>query len=455
MPLNVRRLFASVSLVVFSFIIINAQQQMQQTQPQTTTAPTSGDVMRGRISKAKAFIAVKNYNAAIYELENIRRETNDQTVHGVLNVLLMNCYLEQGDYKRAQDFLATLFSDVKLNKPNAAANYYSAAGQVIKGARNQADRYKALGLMVSDRNLPPEAATDLEKMRETLEKVIEQSKTLSKDTKQTSNASVLIEETSNARSLLARDDYDAKRWKDEIADSREMLVNSRSTVLNAVNDTMPETSNVSNTQIASNNPVKTLPVLNNTSSNTKTEEAVPTFQPVKETKTNTDLTAKVEKPVVKEPVRETPKQEEVKKEETPKTVPENTVATNNPNQPKRERLVNKTDENKEIKKEETPVKTETVATNTPLSVGSLLEFAVQKPNPVYPPTARTLRQTGVVRLEVVIDEEGKVAEVQNLSGPALLQTAAKDAVKKWKFKPFMRDGQPVKATGFLSFNFNL
>jgi TonB family protein len=451
MPLNVRRLFAFVFLVVFSFIITNAQ-----------TAPTSGDVMRGRISKAKAFIAVKNYNAAIFELENIRRETNDQTVHGVSNVLLINCYLEQGDYKRAQDFLATLFNDIKANKPNAAANYYAAAGQVIKGARNQSERYKSLGLMVSDRNLPTEAATDLEKMRETLEKVVEQSKTLSKDTKQTSSASVLLEETSSARSLLARDDYDAKRWKDEVVDSREMLANSRSTVLNATNEALPETSNVSNTQIALNTPTNTLPVSNNiTATPAKTSETVPTFQPVKETKTEPNLTtAKIEKPVVNEPVRETPKPtEEVKKTDDPatKSVPDNsTVAANNTVPPKRDRLVNKADENKETNKEETnTVKTETADVSSPLKVGSLLEFAVQKTNPVYPPTARTLRQTGIVRVEVMVDEEGKVTAVQNLSGPALLQTAAKDAVKKWKFKPFLRDGQPVKATGFLSFNFNL
>jgi TonB family protein len=466
MPLNVRRLFASAFLVVFSFFIINAQQQQMQTQtlPQTTTtSPTSGDVMRGRISKAKAFIAVKNYNAAIYELENIRRETNDQTVHGVSNVLLMNCYLEQGDYKRAQDFLATLFNDIKLNKPNAAQNYYAAAGQIIRGARNQSERYKALGLMVSDRNLPVEAATDLEKMRETLEKVVEQSKTLGKDAKQSSNAFALLEETTNARSLLARDDYDAQRWKNEVADSREMMANSRSTVLNAVNDTpTTETPSVSNTQIASTTPTSTLPVPTNTTTNqTKTQETVPVFQPVKEAKTNPDLTAKLEKPVVNESVKPTPKPtEEVKKEEPTKTVPDSTLAVNT-NQPQRSRLVAKSDENKDAdtKKEETPVKTETntetVAVNTPLNVGSLLEFAVQKTNPVYPQSARSLRQSGVVRLEVTVDEEGKVATVQNLSGPTLLQTAAKDAVKKWKFKPFLRDGQPVKATGFLSFNFAL
>jgi len=441
MPLNVRRLFASLFLVVLSFIIIDAQ----------TTAPTSGEIMRGRISKAKALIAVKNYNAAIYEMENIRRETNDQTVHGVLNVLLVNCYLEQGDYKRAQDFLATLFNDIKVNKPNAASNYYAAAGQVIKGARNQSERYKSLGLMVSDRNLPPEAATDLEKMRETLEKVVEQSKVLGKDTKQTSNASVLLEETSNARSLLARDDYDAQRWKNEVADSREMLANSRSTVLNATNEAMPEPSKVSQTLIASNTPTNlpnnTLPVPNTTPTVNKTEETVPTFQPVKETKSTPDLTAKNEKPIVNEPVKETPKTEEPKKiEETPN----NTASTENTNQPKRDRRVVKPDENKD-----TTAKTETTDAGSPLNVGSLLEFAVQRTNPTYPPTARTMRQTGVVRLEVIVDEEGKVATVQNLTGPTLLQSAAKDAVKKWKFKPFLRDGQPVKATGFLSFNFNL
>lgn len=416
MPLNVRRSFATLFLVLVSSILGFAQ-----------TAPTSAEIMRGRISKAKAFIAVKNYNAAIYELENIRRETGEPTVNSVLNVLLMNCYLEQGDYKRAQDFLGTLFNEIKTNKPNANSNYYAAAGQVIKGARNQSDRYKSLGLTVSDRNLPPEAVTDLENMRATLEKVVEQSKTLGKDTKQMSNAMALLEETTSARSLIARDDYDSKRWKDEIADSREMLATSRSTVMNAVNDSQPDQpvalNTVSQTPAATTNPVKTLPIPG------AADDAKPTMQPVKESVPAPETVAKNDVPKkIDEPSKEASSVEGV-----------TTV--------RRERRV--------VPEEPKSAVTENSDPNGLMNVGSLLEFAVQKTNPIYPPTARSMRQTGVVRLEILVDENGKVAEVQNTSGPSLLQSAAKDAVRKWKFKPFTRDGQPVKATGYVSFNFNL
>jgi TonB family protein len=433
MPLNVRRFVASFFLVVFSFIVFNAQ-----------TVPTSGEVMRGRISKAKALIAVRNYNAAIYELETIRRETSDQTVHSVTSVLLMNCYLELSDYKRAQEFLGTLYNDFKSNKPNAASNYYAAAGQVIKSARNQSERYKSLGLSVSDRNLPPEALNDLEKMRETIEKVVEQSKLIAKDSKQTSNAFALLEEASNARSTLARDDFDARRWQDEVADSREMLANSRSTVLNATNETEPnQITQVSSTTVASNEnktvPTTTLPVPNE---NEISKTSTPVFKPVStETKTNpvNEQAAKIEK-----------KEEPKKTEEKPK-VEEKTVAENSNN--KRERRVDVKENNKD--ENATVGQSENSNSNEPLNVGSLLEYAVEKKNPIYPPTARTLRQTGVVKVELLIDENGQVAAVQNMSGPTLLQSAAKDAVRKWKFKPFVRDGQPVKATGYLSFNFNL
>lgn len=408
MPLNVRRFCTSLVLVVFGFLAIYAQ------------TPTSGDVMRGRISKAKALIAVRNYPAAIYELENIRRETGDQTVHGVLNVLLMNCYLDQGDYKRSQDFLNELFNSIKAGKPNAAANFYSAAGQVVKSARSQSDRFKSLGLSVSDRNLDPLAVTELEKMRETLEKVIEQSKVVAKDAKQTANAFALLEEAGNARAVLARDDFDSRRWKDEVADSREMLANSRSTVFNAMNEEQPTTPSPST--VATTDP-------------TSVPASVPTNTLPTPTPEDTKPVPAVLKPV------ETPKPETV----AAKTEPIKTEEASVPTGPRRDRRVV---ENK-------PAPAAPTNADGTISVGSLVEYAVQKSNPIYPPTARTLRQTGIVRVELLIDENGQVAAVQNTSGPSLLQNAAKDAVRKWRFKPFVRDGQPVKATGFVNFNFNL
>ena len=66
-----------------------------------------------------------------------------------------------------------------------------------------------------------------------------------------------------------------------------------------------------------------------------------------------------------------------------------------------------------------------------------------------------MRASGVVRVEVTLDEQGKVAEVSSASGPVLLQGPAKDAIKKWKFRPVMVEGQAVKASGFVSFNFAL
>jgi protein TonB len=92
---------------------------------------------------------------------------------------------------------------------------------------------------------------------------------------------------------------------------------------------------------------------------------------------------------------------------------------------------------------------------SPLDVGSLIAYATKQSQPVYPPAARTMRTTGVVKVEVTVDENGDVTEVQHTSGPSLLQTAAKEAVRRWKFRPFTKDGQPVKAMGFVNFNFSL
>jgi TonB family protein len=361
-------------------------------------------------------------------LENIRRETSDPTVHSVANVLLINSYLDQGDYKRTQDFLTEFFNAQKPNKPDTSGYYFLAAGQVVKGAKNQLERYRSLGLSVSDRNLPLEAVADIEKMRETLELVITQSKALGKEKNKTANAMALLEEAANSRSSLARDDYDARRWKDETADAREDLANSRSVILSAITETQGDGAGAQ--PVAAVNDLPAGP--ENTSINLP--ETVPVFKPVSGPSV----------PLQKPAILEEPKKIEPVDTQTAKTGP----------QPKRDRIV-----------EETPAQTPPVSnTNqtaqpapagSPLEVGSLVSYATKQATPIYPAAAKSMRMTGLVKVEVMVNEAGEVSEVQNTSGPSMLQSAAKDAIRKWKFKPFFRDGQPVKATGFINFNFAL
>ena len=54
--------------------------------------------------------------------------------------------------------------------------------------------------------------------------------------------------------------------------------------------------------------------------------------------------------------------------------------------------------------------------------------------PVYPEIARRMRITGQVKLSVTVDAQGKVTDVQPLSGNHTLSTAADDAVRKWRFE---------------------
>lgn len=466
MPLNAGRSGAFVGLIFISALGVSAQNTVptttpQNTAPQTTASPvnttpaattpntvlpptaqlpSAADIMRARVTKAKSFVAIKNYAAAIYELEGIKRESKDPAVSSVTQVMLMNCYLEQMDYKRAQSFLTEIYTAQKSNKPGT--NYLAAAGQVVKSARNQLDRYKSLGLTVSDRNLPVEAVTDVDKMRETLEMVVTQSKELGGDKKLSANSIALLEEASSARSSLARDEYDAKRWKETMADARDDLMNSRTAVINAVEDATPDINK--NNAVASTNPVgittppPTSAQIVPTSSDNSTKAQVPAAAQNTQAET-TSSNSFIKKTVISSPTVQPPAP--VVRERRAENQNKSSEATNNV----------KPVENKP----EVQPSAEAVKDSSPLQVGSLVEYATEKTNPAYPPAARMMRKTGTVRVEVLVDEQGKIAEVKNASGESLLQKAATDALKKWKFKPFTRDGQPVKATGFISFNFNL
>jgi uncharacterized membrane protein len=163
MPLKVKGFWASCLLVLLLAVAVSAQ---------------TDEAMRQKIARARAFIATKNYNAAVYELDGIRRDTKDESVQSVALTMLMNVYLEQSDYRRAQDLLLETFNGQKTTK-KVSQTYYSVASQVVRGSKAQVERYKSFGLSVKDTSLPTEATAEIEKMRETLEMIVKQSEELS------------------------------------------------------------------------------------------------------------------------------------------------------------------------------------------------------------------------------------------------------------------------------------
>lgn len=68
------------------------------------------------------------------------------------------------------------------------------------------------------------------------------------------------------------------------------------------------------------------------------------------------------------------------------------------------------------------------------------------PNPEYSQEARKKNYEGVVVLMVVVTSEGKATNIRILKSPGMgLDEKAVEAVRKWRFKPAMKDGMPVAA----------
>ena len=82
-------------------------------------------------------------------------------------------------------------------------------------------------------------------------------------------------------------------------------------------------------------------------------------------------------------------------------------------------------------------------------------YPIKKVAPVYPPLARQARIQGTVIVRVVISVSGDIASVQLISGHAMLAPAAMEAVKKWKYQPYMFDGRAVEVETKIQVNFML
>lgn len=95
----------------------------------------------------------------------------------------------------------------------------------------------------------------------------------------------------------------------------------------------------------------------------------------------------------------------------------------------------------------------------PIHVGGDMNppVKINAPQPQYTEIARKARIQGVVIVQAIIDKEGNVTSVKLLKGlPMGLDTAAVDAIKRWRFEPAtLADGRPVAVYYTLTVNFQL
>jgi len=90
-----------------------------------------------------------------------------------------------------------------------------------------------------------------------------------------------------------------------------------------------------------------------------------------------------------------------------------------------------------------------------VSAAAMSELSQVKVPPAYPPLARQARIQGVVVLNALITKTGDVQDVQLVSGHPMLAPAAIAAVKQWKYRPYLLNGDPVEVETQVQVNFTL
>jgi len=105
-----------------------------------------------------------------------------------------------------------------------------------------------------------------------------------------------------------------------------------------------------------------------------------------------------------------------------------------------------------------PVPDSTPVTNPGESVQMSTDTrqALTRPvRPAYPLLARQMKVQGAVILLVDIDKDGSIQALQILSGPAILADAAREAVKQWRFKPYLQNGVPIETQAKVTVDFTI
>jgi periplasmic protein TonB len=80
---------------------------------------------------------------------------------------------------------------------------------------------------------------------------------------------------------------------------------------------------------------------------------------------------------------------------------------------------------------------------------------IHRVQPDYPPLARQARIQGTVVLRAIINRGGRIENLQVLSGHPMLVPAAIDAVRQWRYRPYVLNDQPVEVETQITVNFLL
>ena len=372
--------------------------QTAETPAPGTDAAAKSEALRARITRARALIAAHQLTTVVSELESVRATAQDKTLQNIASIMLMNVYLEDGNYARAAAILEENFQARGAQKDESLGSYFALAGQAVNGARTHIARYRTFGISLTDPTLPPEVVNDLNRLRSFLERMVAQAKEVS-DARRAYDSLSLLEDVLGLRVALAKDSEDSTKWQTEYASAREMLALSQTQIasLGGVPALRPG-------RTASSNPTAPLP-----------------YSPKKVGDNPLDVKA-VDK--------------DHASANTPATVETTTAPASRPNS-----------------NASAPAASE--GEPKQLDVGSLNARATKRVLPRYPSIAKQSGSSGLVRVHVIVDEAGKVISIVGSEGPKLLRTVAEDAARQWTFGTTSVDGKPARLSGYIDFSFNL
>jgi TonB family protein len=96
-----------------------------------------------------------------------------------------------------------------------------------------------------------------------------------------------------------------------------------------------------------------------------------------------------------------------------------------------------------------------VAAATNAAEREQMSIEAVRPRASYPLLAQHMNVQGSVVLQAIISADGTIQNLHVLSGPAILSSAAQQAVREWRFKPVVENGQPVETKAKITVNFTI